>query len=713
MKRRETNGLHEQGGKHPLSKLKIGLFGIVAALLFALPGAFGIGGGLSPVFAARDGDICALLINRALVTTGGVARYQVDVGDTFDAFARVQDNFEAKFRIDFDDDGEDPPSQVDRVLLMEALVNVWNLSWEVDSQTGEAKITDRIEDDQDATHRWVFYWAGGGTNGGDSGLPSSLAPHPDYGEAERNIIPPIDIAENVDILTVWSFAGADDDLPGDADSDDIRNFFVERGPTAADRTAAEAALTDCGSSLLSIDGFSSADFSFGDQVAIWNLMISCELGLGGPADWDDCEALDNWFDNSGDGADGFDDVQVALSLDGWSEISITCTKPGEVKISVDPTNEGALRSRWDPSPESEDAGDFPDRVEDTNGQVVLDDEYFDLDSPDNSELEGRSIDVECIGTSHTATVSASPTTVEIKPVGTSVSLSTVVVTVYDANGKRLDGAEVTFSVNNCSVGTSATGPFAKEVVTSTDTDSSGDVTFATQHSAAGDELAAGTAEAYVQCSASGTTAGSVVVTYVVDTIGITSPSTSGLSGTTTITVVGPPAALRLEVTPATSVCGNPVTATATVVDSTGKPVSDGTQVFFTAVSSTGGQGGSEGAQGGASTTNGVASVSLSINPQDAGTHTVSARTGGNDLTGAPVAVVSNVQTISCTLAVSAAPTISAPRTGTGDSVSGIRPPNTGDAGLVASQSGSSTVLFALAAGVFALSLGLALKLARR
>ena len=239
------------------------------------------------------------------------------------------------------------------------------------------------------------------------------------------------------------------------------------------------------------------------------------------------------------------------------------------------------------------------------------------------------------------------------------------------------------------------------------------MTFATQHAAAGDELAAGTAEAYVQCNTAGATAGSVVVTYVVDTIGITSPGTSGLSGTTSITVVGPPAALKLEVSPATSVCGNPVVATATVVDSGGKPVSDGTPIFFTAVSSTGRQGGSEGAQGGAATTNGVAVVTLSIAPTEAGTHTISARTGGNDLTGAPVTVVSNSTTISCTAAVSAAPTITAPRTGTGDSVSGIRPPNTGDAGLVASDNGSSTVLFALAAGVFALT-GLAiLRFARR
>src|SRR5205085_3283916 len=97
---------------------------------------------------------------------------------------------------------------------------------------------------------------------------------------------------------------------------------------------------------------------------------------------------------------------IEINIDGWSEISFDCTKPGETKITFDPTT-------W-----FDWQGDF---------------------AP--SHQEGRSIDVECIGpaNSATATATGSPSTVEIKPVGTSVSLSTIVVTVLDANGKRLDG----------------------------------------------------------------------------------------------------------------------------------------------------------------------------------------------------------------------------------------------------------------------------------
>jgi hypothetical protein len=232
------------------------------------------------------------------------------------------------------------------------------------------------------------------------------------------------------------------------------------------------------------------------------------------------------------------------------------------------------------------------------------------------------------------------------------------------------------------------------------------MSFVSQHAAAGDELFAGTAEAYLECDTSSARPGTAVVTYVVES---NTPGASGMSGTQSVKVVGPPANVKVEVSPASGVCGTPRQATATVTDSTGQPVSDGTQVFFTTTSSTGSQGGAEGAQGGVTTTNGVASITLSLNPLDAGTHTVSARTGGNDLTGAPVKVVSNNTTIECTLAASAS--IQAPRTGTGPSV---QPPNTGDAGLLATDNGSSWALFALTGGIFALTLAgvAARKLAR-
>jgi hypothetical protein len=146
-----------------------------------------------------------------------------------------------------------------------------------------------------------------------------------------------------------------------------------------------------------------------------------------------------------------------------------------------------------------------------------------------------------------------------------------------------------------------------------------------------------------------------------------------LSGRVDVKVVGPPFSLKLEASPATSTCGNPVTTTATVTDSAGQPVSDGTPVRFTTTTATGQQGGSEGAQGTGTTVNGVVSITLSIDPLDAGTHTISAQTYGNDLNAHAINVVSAVTTISCSLAAGAAP-IAAPRTGTGPE---IRPPLAG------------------------------------
>jgi hypothetical protein len=364
---------------------------------------------------------------------------------------------------------------------------------------------------------------------------------------------------------------------------------------------------------------------------------------------------------------------VDINLDGWSQISLMCTKPGEVKITFDPTT-------W------------------FDSQGIF--------SP--ARNEGRSQDIECIGPANSATAAAaSPATVEINPVGTSVSLSTIVVTVLDANGKRLDGAVVTFTTDRCRLGTSSTGPFSgTQVTTSSDTDSTSDLNFIAGNSAPGNQLGAGTAEAFLQCNVSGATPGTATVTWVVN-VGVTGTGVAQtgtpltLAGTTTVTVVGPPSTIALEVTPATSTCGNPVTATATVKDAAGQNVSDGTQVFFTTTTASGVQGGTEGAQGVATTVAGVARVTLSIDPMDAGTHTVSARTGGNDLTGAAVTVVNATpQTISCTaVAAAAAPapaaSVTAPRTGQGPT---IVPPNTGDAGLAASST-SSFGLFALASVV--------------
>ena len=309
------------------------MLGIVAALLFALPGAFGVGGGLSPVFAARDGDVCTLIPNVAPTVVGGQSRYQVKVGDTFDVLARVQDDFEAKFRIDFDG-GDEGPGQVDAIPLLESLVNIGSLVFEVDSEVGEAKITDRIEDDEDTVLNWIDWDDAQDTDGGPDGADTEDAGGPiEFGEAERNIIPGIDVAHQVDILSAFASNGDDDDAPGDVDSDDIRNLFVERGKTAADRTFAEGALTDCGSPLLTVDGYGSTAFGPGDQAAIFFLMVSCENGLfrrprGTRRTTTTAKPSTT---GSSTAPTASTTSQVSFSLDGWSSVSITCTKPGEVR----------------------------------------------------------------------------------------------------------------------------------------------------------------------------------------------------------------------------------------------------------------------------------------------------------------------------------------------------------------------------------------------
>jgi hypothetical protein len=490
-----------------------------------------------------------------------------------------------------------------------------------------------------------------------------------FGVATENDISPVDTVNALDVLT--ELAGGGGDMDGGANNMgsgwDIQEFFVNTAWSSLDETVALLAKNNCGLPILS----GNASITAANMGQIWVDMVYCFtiFDVGACNDLAILLGLNCSIGATIGCWSAWKSVDV--NLDGWSQISLLCTKPGEVKLTFDPTTWFDSQGAFSPA-----------------------------------RNEGMSKDIECIGQANSASSNAtgSPATVEIKPVGTSVSQSTIVVTVLDANGKRLDGAVVTFSTDKCRLGTSSTGPFSgTSVSTVSDTDSSSDLSFVAQNSAPGNQLFAGTAEAYLQCNQDGTTPGTATVTWIVSGQINQIFSATGLSGTSTVTVIGPPSAIKLDVTPATSTCGNPVTATATVTDAAGKPVSDGTQVFFTTTTATGTQGGSEGAQGAATTVNGVATVTLSIDPTDPGTHTVSARTGGNDLTGAAVAVVSTSTTVSCTAVAAAAPSVTAPRTGQGPT---IVPPNTGDAGL-ASSSSSSYGLFALAAVVVTTLAGVA------
>jgi hypothetical protein len=649
---------------------------IVAAAVFALPGVLSSGtreASAAPILSNGQGDVCFRAVNRGNQVGGG--NPEIPVGVHFDAFARTQDSFHLPlliFAVGFGSSGS-VPGQFGHTFnpgmagnydviprlnpLDEPFVIPFHMAVSIDGQVGEAKIIDRVEDHSIASLSGRFPFVE--RNGVAWTWPSVLNVIDMFGVATENDISPVNTILGLDILT--ELAGGGGDM--DSVNSDIQEFFVNPAAmfgTAEDERVARGALVNCGLPILS----GTSRITAANMAQIWTDMIFC-FTIGEVGACNDLAILLGINCSIGATAGCVSaDLKVDINLDGWSQVSVMCTKPGEVKITWDPTN-------WYGS----DSGSF---------------------SPTRNE--GMSQDIECIGPAASATASAtgSPATVEINPVGTSVSVSTIVVTVLDANGRRLDGAVVVFTTNNCRLGTASSGPFSgTSVTTASDTDSSSDLSFLAANSAPGNQLFAGTAEAYLSC-ASGATPGTATVTWVVNQMisGTGFVQTQlPLTGTVTVTVIGPPSGIVLAVTPASSTCGNPVTATATVTDSAGKPVSDGTQVYFTTVSATGAQGGVEGAQGMATTVNGVATIILSLDPTVAGTHTVSARTGGNDLTGAAVAVVNATpQTITCSAVAAAAPSVSPPRTGQGPSVT---PPNTGDGGL-ADSSGTSYGLFALA-----------------
>jgi hypothetical protein len=209
---------------------------------------------------------------------------------------------------------------------------------------------------------------------------------------------------------------------------------------------------------------------------------------------------------------------------------------------------------------------------------------------------------------------------------------------------------------------------------------------------------------------------------------------------TTVTVVGPPAANGVTVTaaPASLACGEKATVTVDVKDAAGQPVSDHTWVE--AVTNAGGVLAGTGAVAGgvglvtpvsstvAETFGGKATLYLLTSTAHVGKYEVVITTGGgggvtgqlvngqvvqstNQLGGlfttAPISVQVTVEcTVPSVVVAAAPPSTSGPTTG-----QGIRPPSTGDAGLVSTD--SSWVAGAAFAVVAALVIaGFSVKLVR-
>jgi len=269
----------------------------------------------------------------------------------------------------------------------------------------------------------------------------------------------------------------------------------------------------------------------------------------------------------------------------------------------------------------------------------------------------------------------------------------------------------------------------------------------------------------------GITPGRANITVIVENFGNLNPGTFGFFGaanlllTGTVTVVGPPASVRVTASPTSLNCGEKATITATIVDAVGQNVSDHTRVelisnFGSTIGGTGATLGFPGvgpvnplSSSAAETFSGVATAFLLTSTEHVGPYEVVVTTGGStggffdpggllastftptlaqgNISGTAFSVfappnvfggtgvfstapVSAQVTVTCALpgapttaAPQLPPSVQAPRTG-----EGIRPPNTGDAGLASSS--SSSLAFAIAGVVvFALAGFATIKVARR
>ncbi len=366
-------------------------------------------------------------------------------------------------------------------------------------------------------------------------------------------------------------------------------------------------------------------------------------------------------------ADSHDNVCGNSTIeDAWGFIDFQCIEPGYFHIDILPSDQN-----------------FPNQ---------------DFDS---TELGGMTLKFYCPGQADSATIATQYSKLETSAATGSHDSSIITVTVEDQFGSRLDGAEVTYSTNNCkfdSASDISPAGGGTTVTTWTDTDSTSDTNYLTNNPL---EHNAGTAEATLNCTKG--TPGTATVTAIVQRPG------SDIVLSQDVTVVGPTAltGLTLTLNPNDLECGNTILAVANAVDSLGQPVSDNTLIYFTTDTSSGVVGGYEGAQGGIQTKSGEAQVLIATDPGNPGTHTVIAYA----LDASDNIVAQTSKTYTCDAAVApAAPTVVPPATGTG--TGSITPPNTGDAGLAAGST-SNASLFVIAGAVAMVLAGLAsIKFAR-
>jgi hypothetical protein len=452
------------------------------------------------------------------------------------------------------------------------------------------------------------------------------------------------------ITSQAEFANANDLLDDNDDTPSYGNFY---DPDVAHILVQPATGSIVVDTIEPFD-FNDADGNPLDSIGDWLTDVGySSLGASVDNSWSACDS-GNFIDSIDDlpadcdaDDDGVVDPEDCDEIDGWGFIDFECIEPGYFHI--------------------------------------------DISSPDDTEEIGQTLKFYCSGQADSAEISG-PKTLETNPVGSSVSSTTVVVTVWDQSDARIDGAEVTFSTDNCKfAGGTDISPAGggTTVTTHTDTDSTtgvgNDADFLANNPL---EHNAGTAEAVLDCSKG--TPGTAKVQAIVQREG------SDIVLSQTYTIVGQTAltGLTLNLTPKDLECGETILAVANAVDSVGQPVSDGTVIYFTTDTSSGVIGGVEGAQGQAMTVKGEAQALIATDPGNAGTHTVIAYT----VNAAGNVSAQEAATYTCDSAVApAAPTVNPPATGTG--TGSITPPNTGDAGLAAGSS-SSSALFVIAGAAF-------------
>jgi hypothetical protein len=387
---------------------------------------------------------------------------------------------------------------------------------------------------------------------------------------------------------------------------------------------------------------------------------------------------DDFLDADGNELGGNEDDTATSSINAW------LVDVGYTAFVSDDSDSVCGGGTTDGSSEGEDSWGFIDFS-------CIQPGYFHIDilAPGDTEETGHTVKFFCVGQADSATIAVSPATVEIVPVGNSKGSSVVTVTVLDQDGQRLDGAEVTFTTDKCRFdGDDETSPAGggTTVTTVSDTDSTSDDNFLTNNPL---QYSAGTAEAVLNCTGTGVTAGTAMITAIVDREG------SDIVLNAEVKVVGQTSAtgLTLTLTPDDIECGETILASVKAVDSLGQPVSDGTAVYFTTDTTSGVLGGTEGAQGAVYTVGGEASVLIATDPSKNGTHTVIAYT----INAVGTVNAQTSDTYVCDGAVApVAPTVAPPNNGTG--TGGITPPNTGDAGLAA---GNSSLSFIVIAGAVA------------